>query len=164
MAVVFEANYSIRSYRSSDAATCMSLYHEGLLGGKIADNDTGIDIEHIESAYMPPNHFWVAETNDGHVVGMIGVQQLEAGVGEVRRLRVATPFRRRGIGSTLLSTALKYCQEQQYLKVKLDTWVDHDAALRLFQKFQFLHERTRLIGEKQLMYFYRDLYSQGQGA
>ena len=39
------------------------LYREGLLGGKLAENDTGLDIDDIESAYMKPgNHFWVAET------------------------------------------------------------------------------------------------------
>ena len=35
------------------------------------------------------NHFWVAETENGQVIGMIGVQHDDQGVGEVRRLRVA---------------------------------------------------------------------------
>ena len=55
---------NVRSYQSADAPACRKLYVEGLLGGKLADNDTGLDIDDIENAYMRPpgNHFWVAET------------------------------------------------------------------------------------------------------
>src|SRR5687767_3972088 len=85
---------TIRSFRPCDQAACRKLYVEGLIGGRIADNDTGMDIDDIESAYMrqPGNHFWVAETPEGEVVGMIGVQHHDddPGVGEVRRLRVCT--------------------------------------------------------------------------
>src|SRR6476660_2991543 len=91
----------IRSFRSSDLPACRKLYVEGLLGGKLAENDTGLDIDDIESAYMrtPGNHFWVAEAENGVIVGMIGVQHHDEGVGEIRRLRVGDDVRRRGIGS-----------------------------------------------------------------
>ena len=60
---------------------CRKLYTEGLLGGKIAENDTGLDIDDIEAVYMHTggNRFWVAENQLGHVVGMIGVQHHEEG-------------------------------------------------------------------------------------
>src|SRR5436189_5044051 len=106
--------YIIRSFRSEDLPACTQLYREGLLGGKIAENDTGLDIDDIESAYMsnPGSHFWVAQMQSEpcEVVGMIGVQQHEHGVGEIRRLRVRDDLRRRGIGSALVETALKFCQ------------------------------------------------------
>ena len=40
----------------------IGLYREGLLGGKIAENDSGLDIDDIGSAYLTPpgNCFWVA--------------------------------------------------------------------------------------------------------
>jgi ribosomal protein S18 acetylase RimI-like enzyme len=152
---------SVRTWCPSDAATCKALYQRG----KVAENDTGGDIDDIASAYLATagNHFWVAETIDVEVVGMIGVQQPEVGIGQIRRLRVAEAWRRRGIGSLLMETALRFCQERQYLKVKLDTFMDEEAAVRLFEKFRFLHDRTKTLGEKQLMYFYLDLYSTGQG-
>ncbi|HZL36661.1 MAG TPA: GNAT family N-acetyltransferase [Tepidisphaeraceae bacterium] len=150
----------IRGFQSRDAAACQALYQDGLIGGKIADNDTGCDIENIESAYMkdPGSRFWVAQSPEGNVVGMIGVQHHDEGVGEIRRLRVAGTHRRRGIGSALIETAVRFCQEKQYLQVKLDTFMEHETALRLFEKFRFSHDRTRSIGDKQLMYFYLDLY------
>lgn len=81
----------VRSFRHDDQGACLSLYVHGLLGGKIADNDTGLDVEDIDRAYMrnPANHFWIAEVPYSNLlVGMIGVQQHDAGAAEIRRLRV----------------------------------------------------------------------------
>lgn len=158
-----ESLIQIRSYRPDDAKACKALYSDGLIGGKLAENDTAYDMEEIESAYMKNSgsHFWVAKAPDGQVVGMIGVQQHDPSVGEIRRLRVAVSHRRRGIGFQLIETALKFCLERQYLKVKLDTFMDEHAAVKLFEKFRFLHEHTKTLGDRQLMYFYLDFYSSG---
>jgi ribosomal protein S18 acetylase RimI-like enzyme len=151
---------TIRSFRSSDLPACRVLYREGLLGGKLAENDTGLDIDDIESAYMKPgNHFWVAETTEGEVVGMIGVHHHDEGAGEIRRLRVRQDMRRKGIGTKLMEAAVRFCHDHQYLKVTLDTFVDREPAIRLFNKFRFHHSRTRNVSGKDLMYFYLDLYT-----
>ena len=136
------------------------LYVEGLLGGKLADNDTGFDIDDIQSAYMSRqgSHFWIANFGDSEIVGMIGVQHHDDGVSEIRRLRVARNQRRRGIGSALVETAVRFCNERGYLKVTLDTFVDQEPAIKLFSKFHFHHSRTKRVGEKDMMYFYLDLY------
>ncbi len=154
------APVTIRSYRPTDAAACRRLYVEGLIGGTLAPNDTGLDIDDIEGAYMavPGNHLWVAETPEGEVVGMLGVQHHDEGVGEIRRLRVRQDHRRRGIGSALLEVALKFCQENGYLKITLDTFMEREPAIKLFEKFRFRHSRTKNIGGKDLLYFYLDLY------
>jgi ribosomal protein S18 acetylase RimI-like enzyme len=157
-----DATIAIRSFRASDLPACKNLYSDGLIGGKIAENDTGLDIDDIESAYMKTagNHFWVATIPTGEVVGMIGVQHHEEGVGEIRRLRVSEHHRRKGIGSKLVETALKFCQDQHYLKITLDTFMEREPAIKLFEKFRFRHNRTRNVGGQDLMYFYLDLYSQ----
>lgn len=151
--------FAIRDFRAEDLGACRILYREGLLGGALAENDTGLDIDDIEMAYMRNlgNHFWVAEA-DGEVVGMIGVQHYDEGMGEIRRLRVRQDYRRRGIGKALIETAVKFCQERGYLKVTLDTFVEREAAIKLFEKFRFTHSRSRTLGGKELQYFYLDLY------
>ncbi len=159
----------IRSFRPGDQAACSRLYHDGLVGGALSDNDTCVDLDDIQAVYMRPgNHFWVAEGPGGEVVGMIGVQHHEAGSGEIRRLRVAENYRRRGIGSALVETAVRFCEERNYLKVTLDTFMEREPAVHLFEKFRFRHFRTRNVGGKDLMYFLLDLYAgdhhqQGQG-
>ena len=153
------AHALIRSFEPRDHAAVKGLYRDGLLGGRLAVNDTGFDIDDVKLAYMTASgsHFWVAEC-EGEVVGTIGVQQLDAGVGEIRRLRVRQDHRRKGIGSRLLERALEFCRDEGLLKVTLDTWVEREPALRLFQKFRFRHDKTRENGGKQLLFFYLDLY------
>jgi GNAT superfamily N-acetyltransferase len=152
--------FEIRSFQDGDLAACKRLYSEGLLGGKIADNDTGIDMDDIPQSYMkhPGSHFWVAVDEGGQVIGMIGVQKHEEGVGEIRRLRVTRSSQRRGIGKALVERAIKFCNDHQCLKVTLDTFVDHDPAVKLFEKFRFHHWKTKKVGDKELLYFYLDLY------
>ncbi len=159
-----EIPVTIRSFRAEDQAACQKLYHEGLLGStKIADNDTGFDVDDIVANYMkkPGNTFFVAIGPAGDILGMIGVQNHEQATGEIRRLRVRRDSQRRGIGAKLLETALKFCQENHYLKVTLDTYMDHEPAIRLFEKFRFRHSRSRTVAGKELRYFYLDLYAGG---
>ena len=151
--------WSIRGFEPADLPACRELYREGLLGGKISENDTALDLDDIDAVYMknPGNHFWVA-ADDGKIVGMIGVQHHDEGVGEIRRLRVANSHRRQGIGSALVEQALRFCQERGYLKITLDTFLEREPAIKLFEKFRFRHHRTRNVAGKDLMYFYLDLY------
>jgi ribosomal protein S18 acetylase RimI-like enzyme len=150
----------IRSFQPNDQSACNRLYHEGLIGGALSENDTCADLDDIHTVYMRPgNHFWVAEGSDGQVVGMIGVQHHEEGSGEIRRLRVALDLRRRGIGSALVEAAVRFCEERNYLKVTLDTFMEREPAVKLFEKFRFRHFRTRNVAGKDLMYFLLDLYA-----
>ncbi len=175
--VDFTSLYRIRPFDDSDQPICRGLYTEGLLGGKLADNDTGLDVDDIRSAYLldPRSGFWVAQLTEaapqfgqwlptgarpGDIVGMVGVQHHEEGVGEIRRLRVHPAHRRRGLGSRLLETAVRFCRDSGCLKVQLDSYVEQRSAVRLFERFHFRHGRTRSVGGKQLLYFYLDLYTQ----
>jgi len=150
----------VRPFRKTDQEAARRLYTEGLIGGKIAENDTALDLDDIHNVYMTGHgsHFWVAEASDGTIVGTLGVQNHDEGAGEIRRLRVRQNLRRRGIGTTLMETALRFCQENGYLKIILDTFMEPDQAIKLFKKFHFRHQRSRVVGEKELMYFYLDLY------
>ena len=154
-----ELSVLLRGFAPPDQLACAELYRAGLLGGKLAENDSGLDVDDIQSAYMltTGNHFWVAEA-DSKVVGMIGVQHHDEDVGEIKRLRVHPDYRRRGIGSKLIERALLWCEEHSYLKITLDTFMDREPAMKLFQKFHFLHSRTRVVNGRELHYFYLDIY------
>lgn len=153
--------YRIRSFQSKDRKACRRLYTQELLGTCLAPNDTGWDMDNIDEVYMrkPQNHFWVAVTDKDEVVGMLGVQHHEAGVGEVRRLRVVAAHRRKSLVVSLLETALRFCQQRGDVKVTLDTVMDKEIAMPLFEKFHFRYHSSKQVGEKELLYFYVDLYS-----
>jgi ribosomal protein S18 acetylase RimI-like enzyme len=72
----------------------------------------------------------------------------------------ANESRRRGIGSKLLETAIGFCHDHGQVKISLDTFIDREPAIKLFEKFHFRHQRTRQIGGKELLYFYLDIYGQ----
>jgi ribosomal protein S18 acetylase RimI-like enzyme len=154
-------DWTIRSFEPADLPACRKLYVQGLLGGHLAENDTGLDIDDIESVYMHTNgnHFWVAEGRPGQIIGMIGVQHHDQGVGQIRRLRVCPDHQRRGIGKSLLETAIKFCEENQYLKVTLDTFSERAYVIEMFKKIGFVHGETRHFAGKDLMNFYFDLYA-----
>jgi ribosomal protein S18 acetylase RimI-like enzyme len=152
---------TIRDYHPADLPACKKLFVEGLLGGTLSENDTGLDIDDIETVYMntPGNHFWVAENQDGRIIGMIGVQNHSPGVGKVRRLRVAQDCRRRGVGKALMETAIRFCKENQNIKIAFDTFAERTIVVEMFQKLGFVHGGTRHHSGKDLMYFYMDLYT-----
>lgn len=153
--------WKIRSFRPADLPACQKLYVEGLLGGTLAENDTGLDIDDIDSAYLGTegNHFWVAEAPNAQIIGMIGVQHHEQNVGQIRRLRVDQNYRRRGIGKALLDAAITFCRENQYLKVSLESFAERSAVFELFEKMGFRHGDTRHVAGKEMIYFYFDLYA-----
>ena len=93
---------------------------------------------------------------------MIGVQRHEEGVAEIRRLRVRPDRRRRGIGAGLLERAIGFCHDRGYLKVNLDTFIEREPAVRLFEKFRFRHGKTRAVNGKQMIEFYLDLYGRAK--
>jgi ribosomal protein S18 acetylase RimI-like enzyme len=159
-----EISVTLRDFDARDQTACDALYREGLLGGKLAENDSGLDLDDIQSTYMrvEGNHFWVAQTPEAKVVGMIGVQHHDEGVGEIRRLRVHPDYRRRGIGSRLIEEALRWCNEHSYLKITLDTFMERESAIKLFERFHFRHSRTRVVNGRDLHYFYLDIYQSDQ--
>lgn len=156
-----EQNLTVRSYEPADEAAVARLYHEGLLEGLIAPNDTGADIDNIMEAYFEDesSHLWVAEV-EGSVLGMIAVAREGEHMADIRRLRVDPQWQNTTIGAKLLETAIAHCQHHGYLKVIFDTRINADTALDLFDKFGFQHTRTRETEQKDLLEFYLDLYRQ----
>jgi len=152
----------VRSFDPKDQTAVSRLYHDGLLVGQIAPNDTGADVENIREAYFSDDssHFWVAEL-DGEVLGMIGVARDEGHTAEIRRLRVHPEYQTSPtIASLLVEQALQHCKHYEYLKVVLDTGFEKEAAVDLFDRFGFQHTRTRNYHGKDQFEFYLDLYRQ----
>jgi len=155
-----EPELRIRSYRPDDQPTVLRLFEEGLLAGQVRANDTGADLDLVEQAYFDSDrhHFWVAEIA-GKIAGMIGVNADDEHTAEIRRLRVEPSFANPGeIAARLISTAVEHCRVHSYLKVRLDTSFEKDAAVDLFDRVGFQHTRTKTVQGKELLEFYVDLY------
>jgi len=104
------------------------------------------DLHDMEGHYLSAgSHFWVAEV-DGALVGMTGIERIDAETGRLRRMRVTTDQRRTGIAQALLETAERFCRDQGYQRLILDTTEQQTAAHRLYEKNGFRRTGERSLG------------------
>ena len=160
------ASVRVRLAVASDAPTVRGLYEDGRAEvGAGGDDDA--DIECLAATYLADegaSGFWVAEVErTGELVGMVGARAFENHRAEIRRLRVAPEWRRRGIGSRLPGAAVDHCRTQGHLKVVLDVPASSSPAIDLFEKAGFALHREREIGDRTLVEFYLDLYRDPDG-
>ena len=73
------------------------------------------------------------------IVGELGVEVASYGVADLGMM-VAADTRGRGVGSALLSAAIKWARQAGAHKVALQVWPHNDAALALYRKFGFEQE------------------------
>ena len=160
------APYTIRSALGGDQPVVLDLYEEGRLSGLPDEADPASDIRDITQSYLAPDAgsaLWVAETHatpteHPRIVGMVGVRRLGEHLAEIKRLRVDPSHRGKGLGSRLVETALGFCRDNGYLKITLDTPLEREQAIALFQKYGFHLNRTRVVAGVEMLEFYLDLY------
>jgi RimJ/RimL family protein N-acetyltransferase len=80
---------------------------------------------------------------DGVIVGSLHVEQSRFGFGEIG-MAVARRWRRRGVGSALLSAAIDWARERGLHKLSLSVFVHNTAAIALYRKFGFVEEGRRV--------------------
>ncbi len=152
---------SMRLAAVEDHASVRELFRAGLIEGLVPENDTGADMENITEAYFSDegqSALWVAD-HEKTIIGMVGVQKTSDHGAEVRRLRVHSDYRRKGVGAKLMEQALTFCRHHGYLKITLDVRIERGPAIALFKKFGFQLTRTREINGRRMLDFYVDLYS-----
>lgn len=151
----------IRPAGDHDSPDLCRLFEQGRLEGQIKDGDTDEDLRDLSKFYYTDEDdggaFWVALADD-RLIGMVGVRKLADSAAEMRRLRVDSSHRRKGVGTRLMEQALGFCQEHGYLKVVLDVRIERAPAIAMFEKFGFKLSRTRDSDGRKLLDFYMDLY------
>lgn len=138
---------AVRPFRPPDAAAVRALFSENaqslaqdrpepirsamVLHARQSLEDDLVD---IWMHYMAPpgRHFLVAEV-ERTVAGMVGIDRVDAETAEVRRLSVAEPARRNGLGRRLLGAAEEWARAQGYACVEATTTSLQVAALALYE-------------------------------
>ena len=97
--------------------------------------DPEYDYHHIQNTYLcGAGNFWLAylgETPIGH----IGAQDVNGQI-ELRRMFVAAPYRRRGVGSTLVYTLIQHAADHHVGIIELWTQ-SHGVGERLYTSLGF---------------------------
>lgn len=100
---------------------------------------------------------WVAEL-DGHVIGMVGVERVDAGIAHLHHLRVESGWRGCGIARALVDTAARYARDLGCLKLLLEAEILTERAIQVLHRLGFQYVGDRDEGNQRLLQFYLDLY------
>lgn len=86
--------------------------------------------------------YLVAETEDGTFAGMCGLLDI-LGEGDISNVAVKEPFRRQGIAERMLAELMTQGRERGITAFTLEVRASNEAAIRLYEKFDFICEGRR---------------------
>ena len=153
------ADLNIRTFVPGDLAQVHELFASGLMefaGGvelevrSYVDHSLSDDLADIPRHYLshPRANFWVVESSDLGIVGIVGIQprDLEEEA-ELRRMSVSSSVRRQGIGRRLLETTEDFCREKGYRRIRLSTVAILQPALSLYQGYGYTTVKEEPYGD-----------------
>lgn len=84
------------------------------------------------------NKYWVAETEDGKIIGGVGIGNLEGtnDICELQKMYCLPEARGTGVSHNLMDTALEYAKKY-YSKCYLETLENMIAAQKFYEKYGF---------------------------
>ena len=135
-------NYTIREIRAEDNAeveavirSCLREFGADHEGTAWADPDLGRFSEIYASE---GNKYWVAEDENGRIVGGAGVGRLDGAEGlcELRKMYCLPEARGTGLGQRLLDTATAYAAKY-YTRCYIETLENMTAVRRFYEKNGF---------------------------
>ena len=96
------------------------------------------DMEDIEGSYLAGGGlFEVVETENGDLVGTVGLAPMEGGVCELRKMYLVPEARGHGWGKRLLERALDHAQRGSFRQVTLETASCLVEAIALYTRYGF---------------------------
>ena len=101
-----------------------------------------VDIDQRTAQFARTSASSLVAVGDGHVIGMLHVEISRHGFGEIGML-VDRDWRSRGVGSTLMQTAIGLAREQSLHKLSLEVFAHNAGAIALYRKCGFVEEGRR---------------------
>ncbi|WP_300719447.1 GNAT family N-acetyltransferase [uncultured Desulfovibrio sp.] len=100
------------------------------------------ELDHLSQYYqLSPGQraYFILEDDKGQVAGGVGIAEFDGfeKCAELQKLYLTDAWKGKGYGSKLMETALEYARSAGYERVYLETHINLQTALCLYEKFGF---------------------------
>ncbi|MFX0063180.1 MAG: GNAT family N-acetyltransferase [Candidatus Hermodarchaeota archaeon] len=150
----------IREYRENDDEGISKLHEEFFLeffsefNFNYTEAEWELELHQIHSS-KNKGKFWVIDENN-EIIGLVGVILMGDSTAELKRMRVKSSYRGRGLGKKLLKTVEDYCKGLGITKIVLSTAERLTTARRMYERSGFeLIEKREFSMPKFTICFYR---------
>jgi len=123
------------------------------MGTLIEDPEFYLDLHDIEGVYLKGDGEFLVGVYDGQVVAMGALVKTSPERAEVKRMRVAPTFRRRGFGQEILDVLHRRAAGLGYMTLHLDTGVSHGAARNLYEANGYRETRRGMVGPVECIFY-----------
>jgi putative acetyltransferase len=121
-----------------DAVDVQELLREHLASMRANSPACSVHALDLSGLQQPDVTFWTAR-DDTRLMGCGALRELDATHGEVKSMRTATAYLRRGVASAILSHLVEVGRARSYRHISLETGSGEafDAAYQLYLRFGF---------------------------
>ena len=126
----------IRHYREADHDAVWTLHNDALTatGAHAGDGPWDDDLHKIVEHYINRGGIFLVGLIEEKLVAMGALKRVDSTTGEIKRMRVAPAYQRRGYGTAILVAVEQRARELGIVRLTLDTTDIQVAAQNLYQK------------------------------
>ena len=126
----------IREYREADHDAVWILHNDALTatGAHAGDGPWDDDLHNIFEHFINRGGIFLVGVLEEKLVAMGALKRVDSTTGEIKRMRVAPAYQRRGYGTAILIALEQRARELGIVRLTLDTTDIQVAAQNLYQK------------------------------
>ena len=110
------------------------------------------DVYQIDASYLQNDgKVWVAEVGDV-IVGFGGFRLVDANTAEIKRVRIDSGHRGKGLGKAIIKHIESYCRTTDIKTIKVDTDNRFAAAISMYTNMGYVLLRSESFTKNKIVY------------
>ena len=110
------------------------------------------DIYQIDESYLQKGgKVWVAEADEA-IVGFGGFRLLDSNTAEIKRVRIDSGHRGKGLGKSIIKHIESYCRATKIKTIKVDTDNRFAAAISMYTSLGYFLQRSESVTKNNIVY------------
>lgn len=156
---VYCGRLEIRRFERRDQESVLRLHEAGLREMDTFIEEPGFydDLLDVKDKYLEGEGEFVVGVCDGQVVAMGALKESAPGRAEVKRMRVAPEYRRRGFGQEILNRFHRRAEELGCTTLHLDTGVVQGAARNLYESNGYREVWSGFVGPIRCVFYEKSI-------